>query len=367
MDRTCVGLIGCGVISNTYLRDMKRLYADSLYIKMTADVDSGRAKKQAEAYGVEKNGTVEELLSDPEITLVINLTPPRFHTPVNRQIIEAGKHVFCEKPFALSMEEAIETAELAAKKGVMICCAPDSFLGSSLSTCRKVIQDGWIGKPLYVNANMMNSGVETWHPSPAPFYSEGGGPVFDMGGYYFTALVSMFGAAKQVMAVQETGYKERTCYTGPEKGKKVPVQTPTFYALILTMKSGVIVTMNFSFDIWKSTLPMFEVYGTDGTLMVPDPNMHGGIPKIYRKEQKLSACFDGMDTGSGEAFALPELNQNVGEYVRGIGVADMAEAIKAGTRPGCNIDLVLHVTEIMTGTMEAAKSGEIYRFKTTYV
>jgi predicted dehydrogenase len=366
MEKTVLGIIGCGVISNTYIKDIQRLYFSSLFIKAVADSDLNRAKEQAKKYGISCACSVEEILADPEIAIIINLTPPKFHTQINRMIIGAGKNLFCEKPFALTLEDAEEIREAADTKGVYAACAPDSFLGSSLRTCRKLLEDGWIGKPLYVNANMMNCGVETWHVSPFSFYGEGGGPIFDMGGYYFTALVDFFGSAESVIAVSGKGFNPRKCYAGPHTGEDIEVEVPTFYSAILRMTNGIIVTMNFSFDIWKSSLPVFEIYGTDGTLKVPDPNMHGGVPEIYRKEQKLAACFGGNDTGNGEMFRVPEIEQDVGEYVRGMGVSDLAEAIKSRRECKCNARLAVHVVDIMTGIIKAADSGKTYFFTTSY-
>lgn len=360
-----IGIIGCGVISNTYISDIKRLYRE-LEIAAVADVDLARAQSSAGKYGIAKACTVEELLADSEIELAVNLTPPAFHTQINRKVLQAGKHLFCEKPFALNLADAQEIVALAREKGLKLGCAPDSFMGSSLSTCRKLLQDNWIGRPLYVCVNMMNCGVETWHPQPENFYRQGGGPLFDMGGYYFTALVSMLGSVESVYAVAAKGYDERTVYTQERFGQSFPVEVPTHYSGIITMESGVIVNANFSFDIWKTTMPMFEIYGTDGTLMVPDPNMHGGTPKVYRKEQKLAACFGGVDNGDGEPFALPELAQNVGTYVRCLGVADLAEAIRNDCEPQVNGELAVHVLEAILGMMESAKSGQPYRLTTRY-
>ena len=157
-----IGIMGCGVISKQYIQDIQRLYRE-LEICMVADVHSDVAERTAQQYNILRWGTPDELLNDTETELIINLTPPKMHTEVNRKILLAGKHVYCEKPFALTLEEAREIQELARKKGLAVGCAPDTFLGSSLSTCKKLINDGWIGKPLYVNANMMSAGVETWH------------------------------------------------------------------------------------------------------------------------------------------------------------------------------------------------------------
>lgn len=187
-----------------------------------------------------------------------------------------------------------------------------------------------------------------------------------MGGYYFTTLVDMFGSVKSVYAVGAKGYEERTIYTSERFGQKIPVEIPTHYSAILTMECGIIVTANFSFDIWKTSMPMFEIYGTDGTLMVPDPNMHGGTPKVYRKEQKLAPNFGGVDNGNDQAFAIPELSQNIGTYVRCLGVKDLADAIREDRVPKTNTDLAMHVLEIIIGTMKSAEDGVPYQLTTSY-
>jgi predicted dehydrogenase len=361
-----VGIIGCGVISNTYIMDMRRLYFNEIEIRAVSDLDIEKARASADKYQISRTYSIDEMLDDPKIELIINLTPPKAHFDLNMKILNAGKHLYCEKPFAMNVEEAVKIAELAKKKKLKVGCAPDTFMGSSIMTCRKLLADGWIGKPLYVNANMMNCGVETWHPSPEPFYQQGGGPIYDMGGYYFTTIVSMFGSVKSIYAVSSKGFSKRTKYIGKQIGKKFSVDIPTFYSFILKTKSGVIVTMNMSFDIWKSNLPLFEIYGTKGTLSVPDPNHHGGTPEIYRKEQTLGKCFGNGNLDDNQFYRIPELEQDVGEYVRGMGVADLATAIKNNTQNTANIDLAIHVLEIMTGVMESAKTGELYQMKTEY-
>ncbi len=363
--KTGIGIIGCGVISHTYIRDIKRLYND-LEILAVADSDPLRANEIAKQYDIAKACTVSALLSDPAIEIVVNLTPPAFHTEVNLSCLNAGKHVFCEKPLALTMEDATKVVELAREKGLKLGCAPDSFLGSSLLTCKQVLSQGWIGKPLYANTNMLNSGVETWHPRPEAFYQKGGGPIYDMGGYYFTALVSMFGPVRSLRAIGAKGFEERTVYRGERAGETFPVDVLTHYAILAVFESGLIANMNFSFDIYKTEMPMFEVYGTDGTLFVPDPNMHGGTPRIYRKEQKLTEIFGGQDPHEGAAYEIPELFQNVGEYVRGIGVHDLAEAVRTGREPKANGALALHVLDIMTSVMRSAKETTDVTLTTTY-
>ena len=360
-----IGIIGCGVISNVYIRDIKRLYKD-IEIAAVADVSVEVARQTAEKFDLPKAVSVDELLADSEIEVVVNLTPPRFHTEINLKILEAGKNVFCEKPLALSMEDASRVIELAEEKNLKIGCAPDSFMGSSLSTCKKIVDDGWIGKPLYAITNMLSSGIETWHPNPEPFYKAGGGPIYDMGGYYFSALVSMFGPVVSVRAIGAKGFDKRNIYVGECKGESVDVDVLTHYSVLVNFKSGFIANMNFSFDVFRTEMPMFEVYGTDGTLFVPDPNMHGGRPRIYRKEQKLAESFGAGGEGAMDICEVPEMFQNVGEYVWGIGVHALCMAIREGREPRANARLALHVLDIMTSVMKSASENRDVELTTTY-
>ena len=350
-----IGIMGCGVISRQYIRDIRRLYR-GLEIVMVADIRQETAEETAKEFGIAQAGTPEQLLAEQGVELVVNLTPPAMHTVVNRRILQAGKHVFCEKPFALTLEEAQEIQRLAVEKGLSVGGAPDTYLGSAQSTCRKLLRDGWIGRPLYVCANMMSAGVETWHPRPEPFYQPGGGPLYDMGPYYFSALTAMFGAVRQVQAVAGTGLVRRTVYTPERFGQRFAVETPTHFSALLEMAGGVLVNANFSFDVWKSELPLMEIYGTEGTLSVPDPNMTGGTPRIYRRERALVKCYGAETVSEQDGFMeVPELYQNVGAYVRGAGVQKMVQALAQGQR--LNAVRETHVVDIITSVLRAAKSG----------
>ena len=361
-----VGILGCGVISNTYIRDIKRFYP-SLHLAACADVNVELARSHAEKYQVPAGCSVEEMLAMEEVELVVNLTPPQFHTELNKKILLAGKHVFCEKPFAPTVAGAREVMALADEKGLLVGSAPDTFLGSSLQTCRKILDDGWIGRPLYVTANMMSNGVETWHPAPGNFYWQGAGPLYDMGPYYFTALAALLGPVKRVSAFSGTGFPVRRIYAGPLKGQEIQVETPTHYSGTAELASGVIVSMNISFDIWHSNLPMFEIYGTEGTLEVPDPNMSGGRPKVYRKERTLDVLYDDSEETKARqniSVELPELYPHIGEYTRGIGVLDLADSIVSGRKPRVNAEMACHVIEAITGMMESARDKKVYEMKT---
>ena len=367
MRQVKIGIVGCGVIANTYIKEIKRIYKE-LEIVACADTSIEKAKGIAQKYNIARGCSVDELLQNQEIEIVVNLTPPQFHSAINKQALLAGKHVFCEKPFAITLSEAKKTIAIAQECNLLIASAPDTFMGSSLATCRKVIDDNWLGKPLYVTANMMSAGVETWHPSPEAFYQEGSGPLYDMGPYYFTALIALFGPIKEVAAFAGKGFESREIYAGDRVGQKIDVEVPTHYSGIIKLQNEMIVNLNMSFDIWHSTLPLFEVYGTEGTLKVPDPNMSGGRPKIYRREQLLDVLYDNSELTKErceKSVEIPELYPDVGEYTRGYGVLDLAYAIVNKTKPRCEAKMACHVIEAIIGMIESTKTGKIYQMKTT--
>lgn len=358
-----IGILGCGNISNTYIQEIKRLYQPLLEIQGVADLDLQRVKETAEKFGIPGAYTVEELLADSKIALIINLTPPMAHASMNRKILEAGKHVFCEKPFALTVEEAQEVAALAEEKGLMVGAAPDTFLTAPMQSCRKMLEDGWIGKPLYVTANMMSSGVETWHPAPKAFYAKGGGPLFDMAPYYLSALVNLFGPVEEVFAYGGKAFEERRIYSQPLRGASVPVEVMTHYTAVLKMCNGVLVNMNMSFDIWHSSLPNLEIYGTEGTMTLPDPNYSDGNAKIFRKEQVIGGTF-GL-TAAPEGYEMPLQHQSVAQYTRGCGVAEMAVSIEKGRKNRANVQIGIHIVEVINKIIESAESGNKCKMETT--
>ncbi len=362
-----IGILGCGVISRTYASDIKAFYP-RLHIAACADVRPESARKLAEEFGIPKACTPEELLGDPEIEIIIDLTPPQFHVELNRQIIQAGKHLFSEKPFAQTTREAEELVALAVEKGVKIGSAPDTFLASGLQSMRYYLDTGLIGKPFFVTANMTTFGAETWHPAPAPFYRKGSGPLYDMAPYYLSALVALFGPAESVGAFSAKPSETRHVYSGPQAGTEIPAEIPTHYSAILRMRSGVIANLNVSFDIYRSSLPMFEVYGDGGTLAYPDPNFGGGTPKVYRKEQFTDTVWQHTPESEArrETFRdLPELFTRAKDYSRGIGVLDLAAAIERNGRNRANGEMIIHITEIIEGLIRSAESGSFAQLRTT--
>lgn len=362
-----IGILGCGVISRTYLADIKAFYKN-LDIIACADIDVELSKKLASEFGIRKAYTTEELLNDDEVEIVINLTPPRFHVELNKQIITAGKHLFSEKPFAPTLKDAKEILDLADAEGVKVGCAPDTFLASGLQSLRYYLDADLIGKPFFVTANMTTFGVETWHPNPAPFYTKNSGPLFDMAPYYLSAIVSLCGPIESIAALDTKGSNTRHIYVGPQAGTDIKVEIPTHYSSILRLKSGVVVNFNVSFDIYRSNLPMFEIYGDSGTLTYPDPNFGGGTPTIYRKEQYTDTVYQKTDEAmvrKNKFYELPELYARVKDYSRGLGVLDLAKAIETNSNNRANGSFILHITEAIEGMMISSENGEFYKMKTT--
>jgi predicted dehydrogenase len=349
MDTTKIGVVGCGSISGIYLQAGQTF--EILEIVACTDLVPERARAQAEKYGVRRACTTEELLAEPEIDIVVNLTVPAAHAEVATQALAAGKSVYSEKPLALTRGEGQRLLDAAHARGVRVGGAPDTFLGGGLQTCRKLIDDGWIGEPIGATAFMLNHGHEHWHPSPAFYYQVGGGPMFDMGSYYLTALIHLMGPVRRVSGAARTTFPERTITSQPLTGTKITVETPTHIASTLEFASGAIGTLITSFDVWAHELPRIEVYGSAGSLSVPDPNGFGGPVRVRR-------------AGSKEWRAVP-LTHGYTENSRGIGVADLAYALRSGRRHRASGERALHVLDIMQATLESAQEGRYIELSST--
>lgn len=367
MNKFNIGILGCGVISRTYAADIQAFYP-RLALSACADIQAESARKLAGEFHIPKVYTPDELLCDETIGIIINLTPPQFHVSLNRQILLAGKHLFSEKPFAHTLSEAEELVKLAEEKGVLAGSAPDTFLASGLQSMRFYLDAGLIGKPFFVTANMTSFGAETWHPNPAPFYRKGAGPLYDMAPYYFSALVALLGPVGSICAFSAKPHETRHVYTGPYAGTEIPAEIPTHYSAILQMRNGVVVNLNISFDIYRSNLPMFEIYGDCGTLSYPDPNFGGGTPKVYRKEQYTDTVYQQTPEAQTrrETFRdLPELFTRAKDYSRGIGVMDLAAASEAGRKNRTGGEMIIHITEAIEGLLNSAESGAVYQMRST--
>lgn len=345
MNKLRVGIIGCGKISSIYFKNCKTYPV--LEVVACADLNLARAQDSAEEFGVPKAYSVPELLNDPDIDLIINLTIPAAHASVCIQALEAGKHVYVEKPLAVTREEGRAILAKAKEKGLLVGSAPDTFLGGGIQTCIKLIEDGWIGTPVAASAFMIGRGHEHWHPDPEFYYAKGGGPMFDMGPYYLTALVAMLGPIRRVTGSAKISYPERTILSEPKRGQTIPVETPTHVAGILDFHSGAIGTLITSFDAFGgTTLPRIEIYGSEGTLLVPDPNTFGGPVQLRRHDAK-----DWQEVPLVHGYT---------ENSRGLGVLDMAHAILGGRINRANGELAYHVLEAMHGFHDASDEGRHY-------
>ena len=342
-----IGIVGCGNISGIYFQNGKKFKV--LEVAACADLVLDRAVAKAEEHNIPKACTVEELLADPEIQIVVNLTIPIAHYDVCLAALQAGKHVHVEKPLSLTREQGNHLVALASEKGLRVGCAPDTFMGGGIQTCRKLIDDGVIGEPIGAAAFMLCHGHESWHPDPEFYYKGGGGPMFDMGPYYLTALVSLMGPIHQVTGSTRITFPERTITSQPKNGTKVVVDVPTHVAGIMNFANGAIGTITTSFDVWANQLPCIEIYGTEGSMNVPDPNGFGGTVKVRRM---------------GEDWRDVPLTHGFAENSRGIGVADIAYAIQSGRPHRANGDLANHVLEAMHGFHIASDEGRHYTMAT---
>lgn len=339
--KTSIGIIGCGNISSIYLQ-APGLF-DNLQVSACADIDMKRAISQAERYGIPKACTVEELLADPDIEVVVNLTVPNAHAEVSLQAIAAGKVVYSEKPLAIRRIDGKAILDAAEAQQVRIGGAPDTFLGGGFQTCIKLINDGQIGTPVAATAFRLSHGMERWHPDPYFFYQPGAGPMFDIGPYYLTALIAMMGPISRVTASVQTTFPERTVTSEPKFGMKIPVNTPTHIAGIMEFASGAVGTILTSFDVWHQRLPFIEIYGTEGTLSTPDPNRFDGPVHIRR--------------ANDETWREVPLTHGYTGNSRGIGIADMAHAIRSGRLHRANGDMAFHVLDIIESFMQSAAEG----------
>lgn len=344
-----VGVIGCGNISTIYLTQLTSEFK-VLEVVAVADLIKSRANAAKKKYKIKRACTVAQMLADKSIDIIVNLTTPDAHFSVAKAAIMAGKSVHNEKPITITRAQGQELLTLAAKKKVLTGGAPDTFLGAGLQTCRKLIDDGWIGKPIGFSAHMLCHGHESWHPDPEFYYKTGAGPMFDMGPYYVTALVSLLGPVKRVAGSTQISIPERVITSKPKFGKKVKVDVPTHVCGLMDFKSGVTGTIVTSFDVWGASHPPIEIYGTEGTLWVPDPNCFGGPVKVIR--------------AGGEAQEVP-LTHNYPKDSRGLGVADMAFAIKEGRTNRCNGEMAYHVLDVMHAIHDASDTSRSVKLKST--
>jgi predicted dehydrogenase len=335
-----VGIIGCGNISPIYFQSGQTF--DAIDVVACADLDMDKARARGEEFGA-RAVTVEQLLGDPNVDIVMNLTIPAAHYEVALQCVRAGKHVHNEKPLCLTREEAATLLSEAEANGVRVGGAPDTFMGGGHQTCRKLIDDGAIGRPTAGAAFMLGHGHETWHPNPEFYYKPGGGPMFDMGPYYLTALVNLLGPIARATGCVNRAFEQRTITSEPRYGETIDVEVPTHVSGLMDFQNGAVVSITTSFDVWAADAPLIQIWGTEGSLICPDPNGFGGEVKLYTAEK-----------GQWETV---ELTHAYTENSRGIGVADMALAIEEGREQRPNGRLAAHVLDAMHAFHDASAEG----------
>jgi predicted dehydrogenase len=343
-----IGIIGTGNISDIYLKNCLETFK-ILEVKACASRQLETARSKACNYQIPA-ATVDEILNDPDIEAILNLTPPAAHASINLAALEHGKHVYSEKPLAVLREDAFKIVRLAAEKGLRVGCAPDTFLGGGLQTCRQLIDSGAIGRPFAANAMMLKAGPERHHPNPDFFYQAGGGPLFDMGPYYLTALVSLLGAVRKLTGMAEITHPFRTITSPQRYGEKIKVETPSHVTAILELEHGVLANLTTSFDFHfpyaESGLPLLQIFGSEGTLTVPDPNMFGG-PVLLRRL-------------GGETKEVP-LTHGFTANSRGLGLAEMAIAIRRGRPQRAEAEMAAHIVDVINGILESSRDSVFYQ------
>ncbi len=333
-----IGVIGCGVISNQYLRNLTAF--PDLAVLICADLDPGRAKAQAAAYGVPEWGSPADALAHPGVRLIVNLTVPAAHAEVSAAAIATGRHVWSEKPLTLDVAGGRALLAAARAAGVRVGCAPDTVLGAGLQSARRLIESGAIGTPLSALTLLQGPGPQSWHPDPEFLFAPGAGPLFDLGPYYLSVLAVLFGPALRVAAIGRRPRESRVIGAGPRAGTEFPVAVPTHVAALAEYAGGQAASLLFSWDSPLHRAGFVEITGTEATLALPDPNRFDGDLRIRR-------------AGDADWTVIPAEGAAAG---RGTGVLDMVRAIRAGAAHRASGELALHVLEMMTAIERSAAS-----------
>ena len=359
MTKLGIGIIGCGNISTAYLK-LAPLFK-GLEVRAVADINMDAAKARAAEFNV-KAQSVDDLLANPALDIVINLTIPDAHYPITKRILEAGKHAYSEKPLVLTLDQGTTLRDLAKAKGLSVGCAPDTFLGGAHQQARAILDEGTIGEITTGNAAIQAHGPESWHPSPEFFYQPGAGPVMDMGPYYIATLINLLGPVKRVGALTSSAEPERTIGSGPRQGQKIKVNTPSNIQALLEFHSGATISFSASWDVWHHKRNHFELYGTKGTLYVPDPNFFGGTVEVALAggEAQVQSPWD---------HPFGKINQNhngrdLANY-RTAGLADMAQAHMEGRDHRCSLERTLHGVDVMTSILKSGETGQFITLTTT--
>jgi predicted dehydrogenase len=347
-----VGLIGCGTISDIYLTNGTQRYA-GYDIVAVADLMRDRAEAKAAQYGIPQVLMPDELIADDEVEVVLNLTIPEAHYEINRSALEAGKAVYCEKPLAVDPADARALVDLAASRDLLVGGAPDTFLGAGIQTCRRLLDDGVIGAVVGAAACFASHGNEHWHPNPDFSYRHGGGPQFNLGPYYLTALVSLLGPVARLASNARISFPTRTISSQPRAGETITVETPTFLNAVLDFASGPVASFTATYDVWATERPKIEIYGSEGTLSVPDPNTFGGPVRLYRHATR--------------AWEDVPLDDGFSDNSRGLGLADFANALRQGTAPRASGTMMSHVVELMQAMETSSEAGQFISPESTMI
>ena len=346
--RLHVAIVGCGVISRTYAHTISQF--DFMELAACVDAEAERAEKLAAKFG-SRARSLADVLADPHVDAVVNLTPPLAHEAVSRAALAAGKATFSEKPLGVELAEGQTLVDLAESERIALGCAPDTFLGAGLQTARAAIDRGDIGEPLAANAFMLGSGPESWHPNPTIFYQRGAGPLLDMGPYYLTTLVQLLGPARSISASARISRARRPILSEPMRGQLIDVEVPTHVGSLVEFASGPIASLVTSFDVQATRYYNIEIYGTEATMSVPNPNTFDGPVRLKRPGDEAWTDLDLLPAH------LPQQ--------RGIGLADMMWARRTGRPHRASGALALHVLELMTGALVAAETGRRVDLTTT--
>ena len=342
MDKVGIGIIGLGNISAAYLKASKDFPV--LDIRAVADMNPAAAKARADEFGL-KAVDLDAIFTDPSIDIILNLTIPKAHVEVGLRAIEAGKHVYSEKPLGIVFAEGKKLVEAAKAKNLRVGSAPDTFLGGSHQTARRIVDEGALGQLIGGTAYFMCPGHERWHPNPAFYYEAGGGPMLDMGPYYITDLVNLLGPVAKVSGFGTKLRDTRTITSKDRNGEIIPVHVPTHVSGTLVFHNGAVVQVTMSFDVAGHKHVPLEIYGTEASLIVPDPNHFGGQIQLLEKGGEWTDIATDMPYAEGN--------------YRSIGLADMAHAIIEGRPHRCNGDLALHVLEVMEAFETSSTSGRV--------
>ena len=354
-----VGIVGCGNISTTYF-SLSPLFK-GIEVRACADIDPKAAKARAKEFGV-RAGSVADLVAADDVDIVVNLTIPAVHYEITRTALDAGKNVYSEKPFVLSVKEGLDLKKRAEKKKLRVGSAPDTFLGGAHQLVRDLIDKGKLGEIVGGTCYVMSHGMENWHPNPDFFFQPGAGTVLDVGPYYVTNLIQLIGPVKRVTALAATPQKFRTIGNGPRLGEKVPVDTPTTIHSVLEFENGALVTLNASWDVWAHGHAPMELYGEAGTVYVPDPNFFGGNVRYTSGASEVKKM-----PAWNHPFGVPNQKHSQGMMAnyRTAGLADMALAIQGDRPHRCSLDLALHAVDVMTAILKSAEAGKSVATQTT--